>query len=446
MSLSYEEQRIQNIKDNEALLLSLGLGAPIIPKAPKKLSISKKKNDKNDDDTFKLETTPRPARIQKPIIREIKSNTPDSVNGLRRSGRSSVGGSTPNYKGNSSLWREDAIIRSKSLKRSKREVDSEEEESEDDSRQRKAQKLGFRTADPKTFGHISGVEVGKCWASRMDCSTDAIHAPTVAGISGNPIDGAWSVALSGGYPDDVDLGYAFTYTGSGGRDLKGTRQNPKNLRTAEQSYDQSFDNRFNAALKKSSETHKPVRVIRGFKLPSIYAPVEGYRYDGLYTVEKAWMAKGLTKGLKVCRFAFKRVEGQPPLLLRSDEDEEEAEVKAEEEVKVEKADVDAESVVGEAKVEEEEDQKHKEDNHAILEQDKNEESDNGEDADGNIKQSANFTLKKAVRTLRKVIEVVIPSRSASADKENLLNVDLSANNAQPSDSRRSSLRRAAVNG
>jgi hypothetical protein len=35
--------------------------------------------------------------------------------------------------------------------------------------------------------------------------------PWVAGISGGP-DGAYSVALSGGYDDDVDEGYAFTYT------------------------------------------------------------------------------------------------------------------------------------------------------------------------------------------------------------------------------------------
>lgn len=49
----------------------------------------------------------------------------------------------------------------------------------------------------------------------------------------------------------IDLGYAFTYTGCGGRDLKGTKQNPKNLRTAPQTSHQSFDNPLNAALKVS---------------------------------------------------------------------------------------------------------------------------------------------------------------------------------------------------
>jgi E3 ubiquitin-protein ligase UHRF1 len=60
-------------------------------------------------------------------------------------------------------------------------------------------------------------------------------------------------------------------------------------------------------------------VIRGYKLPSIYAPEEGYRYDGLYIVERAWMAKGLTNGLLVCRYAFKRIPGQPALPEKVDE-------------------------------------------------------------------------------------------------------------------------------
>lgn len=54
----------------------------------------------------------------------------------------------------------------------------------------------------------------------------------------------------------IDLGYAFTYTGSGGRDLKGTKQNPKNLRTAPQTSHQSFDNPLNAALKVSLPANK----------------------------------------------------------------------------------------------------------------------------------------------------------------------------------------------
>lgn len=48
----------------------------------------------------------------------------------------------------------------------------------------------------------------------MGCSQDGVHAPPVSGISGNEHVGAWSVALSGGYEDDIDVGYAFTFTGA----------------------------------------------------------------------------------------------------------------------------------------------------------------------------------------------------------------------------------------
>ncbi|TFY62353.1 hypothetical protein EVG20_g6731 [Dentipellis fragilis] len=205
-----------------------------------------------------------------------------------------------------------------------------------------------RSALGKRYGSVPGVEVGSWWKMRMDCRLAGIHLPLVAGISGCA-DGAYSVALSGGYEDDVDLGDGFVFTGSGGRDLKGTKDKPKNLRTAPQSSDQSFENHFNRALKKSVETRKPVRVVRGYKLGSPYAPVEGYRYDGLYTVEKAWMEKGMNKeGYLVCKFAFKvhadnmpsahsladmvlqRLPGQPPLPYR-DRDAEKAEAEPTEE-------------------------------------------------------------------------------------------------------------------
>ncbi|KAN0063769.1 hypothetical protein ACQY0O_003819 [Thecaphora frezii] len=182
-----------------------------------------------------------------------------------------------------------------------------------DLRQRNAEKLGVRIHSPKQFGHIPGIPVGKVWEKRMHCSTDAVHAPTVAGISGNPQVGCWSVCLSGGYEDDFDNGDYFQYTGSGGRDLKGTKDQPKNLRTAPQSRDQSFtENKCNAALLKSVKTGKPIRVVRGFKAANRYAPSEGYVYCGLYRCEKAWMTRGLS-GFQVCKFAFRRLPHQDPL-------------------------------------------------------------------------------------------------------------------------------------
>jgi E3 ubiquitin-protein ligase UHRF1 len=66
---------------------------------------------------------------------------------------------------------------------------------------------------PNVYGAIPGVEVGRMWATRMECCADGIHRPTVAGIHAGP-EGAYSIALSGGYEDDVDLGDCFTYTGN----------------------------------------------------------------------------------------------------------------------------------------------------------------------------------------------------------------------------------------
>ena len=39
--------------------------------------------------------------------------------------------------------------------------------------------------------------------------------PTVAGIHGSEVEGCYSLALSGGYEDDLDYGEFFTYTGAG---------------------------------------------------------------------------------------------------------------------------------------------------------------------------------------------------------------------------------------
>ena len=53
----------------------------------------------------------------------------------------------------------------------------------------------------------------------MGASWDGTHLAVVAGISGRTGEGVWSIALSGGYEDDIDEGYRFLYTGSGGRDV-----------------------------------------------------------------------------------------------------------------------------------------------------------------------------------------------------------------------------------
>ncbi|KAG9016268.1 hypothetical protein FRB90_003558 [Tulasnella sp. 427] len=352
MAYDYEAERAANIKNNEDILRSLGLedigngftgsATPVVAPPVKKSSKKREAVDMEGDfdpDASEEESKgwlPQPdtdeemLKEAKRSHKKKKPNPPRPSAGTRRSSRHE--GKAPIDYSADGFEKPDAKPKlvSKAARR-KAVADGEEDEEEGlyedgEERDRPRHKIGERTQDPKQFGHIPGVPVGKTWELRMHCSTDAVHAPTVAGIAGNRNLGAWSIALSGGYEDDVDLGYGFTFTGAGGRDLKGTKQNPKNLRTAPQSKDQSWEtNPLNAALKKSCETKKPVRVIRGYKLHSKYAPAEGYRYDGLYTVERAWMEKGLNKGgFKVCKYALRRLPDQPPIPVRDLEAEAEA--------------------------------------------------------------------------------------------------------------------------
>ncbi|EIW59479.1 SRA-YDG [Trametes versicolor FP-101664 SS1] len=137
-----------------------------------------------------------------------------------------------------------------------------------------------------------------CESIRLFLHHASVHSGILAGIYGNKHEGCYSVVLSGQYEDDKDEGYRFTYTGCGGRDTKdGEKVGP-------QTCDQSWNNSRNMSLRVSAQTKKPVRVVRGYKSSSDFAPVEGYRYDGLYTVESAWMDVGKS-GFQVCKYLLK---------------------------------------------------------------------------------------------------------------------------------------------
>ncbi|THH15984.1 hypothetical protein EW146_g4588 [Bondarzewia mesenterica] len=257
MPTAYELRRDMQVAANKKLLEALGLEAlkPLRPPPLLKQAASKKRKTPSSESQEEkpLNKAPRIAAA---------GVTESPTGGLRRSGRNA--GKTVDYVSVQERGQPTPVSR-------KVGIDHDTEPN---------RPMGKRKHNPKVFGSIPGVPVGT-WEA---CSADSIHAPWVAGISGSS-DGAYSIALSGGYEDDVDLGYAFTFTGSGGRDLKGTKNSPKNT---------------------SCDTRKPVRVIRGYKLKSPFAPLEGYRYDGLYVVEKAWMETGLNpKGYQVCKFALK---------------------------------------------------------------------------------------------------------------------------------------------
>jgi putative restriction endonuclease len=149
-----------------------------------------------------------------------------------------------------------------------------------------------------TVGHVPGHPPGTHYDTRAELHAAGIHRPLRAGIAGSQRTGATSVVLSGGYVDDEDHGTWILYTGQGGRDPDSGRQ----VR------DQRF-NRGNKALARSCMQGAPVRVVRGARSASRWAPEAGYRYDGLFRVEQYWRAPSQS-GPMVWRFRIRGLPGE----------------------------------------------------------------------------------------------------------------------------------------
>ncbi|KAH6903879.1 PUA-like domain-containing protein, partial [Coprinopsis sp. MPI-PUGE-AT-0042] len=149
------------------------------------------------------------------------------------------------------------------------------------------------------FGEVKGYPVGSKFKDRKACFEAGVHGKTRAGIHGSRRLGAYSICLSGNYEDDEDDGDFIVYTGTGGQ-----RDSNTEVSTGSQITDQSFDHNDNAALKLNAQNGRPVRVIRKHCDDSPHAPQSGYRYDGLYKVERAYLAKG-KHGFDVCRYQLR---------------------------------------------------------------------------------------------------------------------------------------------
>jgi putative restriction endonuclease len=132
-------------------------------------------------------------------------------------------------------------------------------------------------SEQRFFGEIPGVPPGTVFPSRQALHDAGVHLPVEAGISGSETEGADSIVISGGYQDDEDYGDYIIYTGGGGRDRGSTAI----VR------DQSFTGR-NRALAVSMLERLPVRVIRGAGGDPAYSPATGFRYDGVFFVERYW--------------------------------------------------------------------------------------------------------------------------------------------------------------
>lgn len=146
------------------------------------------------------------------------------------------------------------------------------------------------------LGHISGYPIGTVFADRQAASTARVHRTTQGGMCGTPY--AESIVLNRGYVDDEDYGSYVIYTGEGGNDPA----------TKRQIADQELTSR-NAALARSGAEGLPVRVIRGSAGEGEFSPASGFRYDGLYEVNRHWNTIG-RDGYRVYRYLLEAIDGE----------------------------------------------------------------------------------------------------------------------------------------
>ena len=161
------------------------------------------------------------------------------------------------------------------------------------------------------FGEVDGVAEGTVFGAgdyqrlgRHEMSVAGFHQPFVNPEWNAPGVGCYSIIVNNDNKTSgqQDRGDVILYAGSGGR-RRG--QN----RTAPQSFDQDWNNVTNAALLLNHETQQPVRVVRGPKARGDHGTAKsggGYRYDGLYAVEKAEMVRG-AKGFKTAMFTLRKI-------------------------------------------------------------------------------------------------------------------------------------------
>ena len=188
---AYEVARLENIERNRLHLESLGLGK--VKQSMRQILKPRVKPKK--------QKRPRATTTTTKTSNNIFISVP-SRSGRRKSRRLS-GESAPLSSGLSQDW--------------------QEKDDEDDNNEDQKEICWPACPEKDIFGALPGIPVGFKFDSRADACTAGIHRATVAGIVGRSDVGCYSIVLNGGYADDLDEGTHLTYTGSGGRSLKGTK-------------------------------------------------------------------------------------------------------------------------------------------------------------------------------------------------------------------------------
>lgn len=152
-----------------------------------------------------------------------------------------------------------------------------------------------------TIGH-NKLKVGDWWPKQICALRDGAHGAKISGISGNSVDGAFSIVLSGTYDNlDADRGDTLYYCGSHSLVNKDPTTPIKSTYTD--------------ALRHSIGTKKPVRVLRSSRSNSPWSPTHGIRYDGLYVVTGE-ETKRNSLGGAYARFRMDRITKQPAIDMK----------------------------------------------------------------------------------------------------------------------------------
>ncbi|KAI9650106.1 hypothetical protein NHQ30_000119 [Ciborinia camelliae] len=150
------------------------------------------------------------------------------------------------------------------------------------------------------LGH-NNLVVGDCWPRQLQALRDGAHGSSQGGISGNAIDGAYSILLSNPYSgSDQDSGDEILYSAPNAAETKSKKPDSENsgVRT----------------LQRSIETKIPVRVLRKAGCEWKNGPAMGIRYDGLYQVVGRSIGTN-GKGGKFWRYKLERLGNQDPIRI-----------------------------------------------------------------------------------------------------------------------------------
>lgn len=161
-------------------------------------------------------------------------------------------------------------------------------------------KEGYQV-DHDKHGH-NGLVAGQWWPRQICAVRDGAHGSLMAGISGTPEDGAWSVVMSGKQYEKQDEDHGDWVWYSGTILAKDSLIDGEEVSTT----------RFTQIMFKSVGSGKPVRLMRSSNLGknNTWKPSEGFRYDGLYLVTEK-RSVDTTKGH--WQFKLVRQSNQPPI-------------------------------------------------------------------------------------------------------------------------------------